>query len=68
MNECLGEITVFEKVGGPLTKLIRLDPDRRIICDGSAWLTAGVAEHGPALRDFLDRAFRHDDPRARGHI
>jgi hypothetical protein len=40
MNECLGEITVFEKSGGPLTKRISLAPDGSIKSDGSACLMA----------------------------
>jgi hypothetical protein len=34
-NECLGEITVFEKIGAPLTKRIALR-DGEIVNDSSA--------------------------------
>jgi hypothetical protein len=43
MNECLGEITVFENIGGPLTKRIAL-VDGKIVNDSSACFMAnGVA-------------------------
>jgi hypothetical protein len=40
------EITVFTKTGGPLTKRILLDPDGKVISDGSAC----VMSHGRAER------------------
>jgi hypothetical protein len=45
MNECLGEITVFEKSGGPLTKRLALR-DGKIVNDSSACFMA----HGVARR------------------
>jgi hypothetical protein len=43
MNECLGEIAVFQKIGGPLTKRIALI-DGKIVNDSSACFMAnGVA-------------------------
>ena len=44
-NECRGEITVFEKVGGPLTKHLALR-DGKIVNDSSACFMA----HGSAHR------------------
>jgi hypothetical protein len=47
-NEWLSEITVFEKVGGPLTKHLALR-DRKIVNDSSACRTAnGFWTHPPA--------------------
>ena len=40
MSECLGEITVFEKIGGPLTKRISLAPDGSVKSNGSACVMA----------------------------
>jgi hypothetical protein len=45
MNKCLGEITVFEKSGGPLTKRLVLRGDK-IVNDSSACFMV----HGSARR------------------
>ena len=54
--ECLGEITVFEKSGGVLTKRLRLR-DGKIVYDSSAGLMAHGFAHrvvnGPAI-DVID--------------
>ena len=44
MNECLGEITVFKKSGGPLTKRLALR-DRKIVNDSSACFMARGSAH-----------------------
>jgi hypothetical protein len=63
-NECLGEITVFEKIGAPLTKRIALR-DGKIVNDSSACRTAnGYARREQThpvteARDMHSQPFRY---------
>jgi hypothetical protein len=53
-NECLGEITVFKKSGGPLTKRLALR-DGKIINDSSACFMTHGTTHRVKIDDV--RAF-----------
>jgi hypothetical protein len=56
-NECLGEITVFEKIGGPLTKRLALR-DGKIVNDSSACFMANGSAHRvkiASMRALADR-------------
>jgi hypothetical protein len=56
MNECLGEIAVFQKSGGPLTKRIALGDDGKIINDSSTCRIANGLRGPRQVRDDAVRA------------
>lgn len=56
-NECLGEITVFEKSGGPLTKRLTLR-DGKIVNDSSACFMAHGSAHRVKIGSMQELADR----------
>ena len=62
MNEYLGEITVFEKIGGPLTKRLALR-DAKIVNDSSACRTANGHARREQTRPAQTKAEQLTEPR-----